>query len=466
MGKDHHSSFLYDAFKIKITNSFSINISYENYQKLKNTAERIISILFKPKIPKTGKSVLLVEFDPIKYKKFLQLSKSRLSLTFFNRRRPTVWNKKSFFVIQRSKCGVVTQYNVPNNNDDIKNKTLFFNEKISKIINVNEAYFKQFFAISGVSFWPALKSFFVKLCEKRITQAISEIEIAKKILSKYRFDVVLVWSENGFNEQIVIGLAKKLKIPVILLQHGLYYDAPEALEFNQFAGVLPVESDIIACWGNSFKESLVKWGFASEKIKTIGHPPFDDIFEIKNLAKEKKFVLFAITSPHKNIASDLSIQAHINYYDCILKICKAVTALNKTLIVKLHPFAYEIDVTDIAKTVDQKIRVVKKGNIIDFLKLCEYVIVTDISTVMIEALILGKPVISVSTKNCNYLGNAKIFTSNAVIQTNLDDFEVTLNNFLHSADMQKKLANAANDFLTDYLSNQGHASQKLVEFLE
>lgn len=466
MGKDYHTNFLYDSFKIKISNSMTVNLSAENYLKLKNMSEKIISFLFKPKITKNRKSVLLVEFDPIKYKKFLQLSKPRLHLTFFNRRRPTVWNVTSFFVIQKSKCGVVTHHNIINNKvtADIKNKTLLFNEKITTIINNNEDFFKNFFTISDVSFWPALKPFFLKLCEKRIPFAISEIEISKRIFEKYRFDIVLVWSENGFNEQIAIGLAKKQKIPVILLQHGLYYDSPEALEFNQFAGVLPTNTDMIACWGISFKKSLEKWGIPSEKIKVIGNPAFDEISEIKD-SKERKFVLLITSSPTKNIASDLSVQTRIRYLDCVSKICRILMKINKNLVVKLHPFTEEIDITNIVKSINQKISVVKKGNIIDFLKLCEFVITIDISTAIIEAQILKKPVISLSIKNYNF-GTAEVFTSNAVIQTNLNDFETTLNNFLHDVEMQKKLADAANKFLVNYLSNQGNASQKLIEFLE
>ncbi|MEM3064596.1 MAG: hypothetical protein QW177_04405 [Candidatus Nitrosotenuis sp.] len=466
IGKDYLTNFLYDSFKIKISNSISVNLSAENYLRLKNMSEKIISSLFKPKITKNRKSVLLVEFDPIKYKRFLQLSKSRLHLTFFNRRRPVVWNAASFLAIQKSKCGSVTHHNIINNKimDDIKNKALVFDKKVATIIDNNEDFFKKFFTISGVSFWPALKPFFLKLCEKRIPFAISEIEITKKIFAKYRFDVVLVWSENGFNEQIAIGLAKKQKIPVILLQHGLYYDSPEALEFNKFAGVLPISTDIIACWGNSFKKSLERYGFQSEKIKVIGHPPFDDIFEIKN-SKKNEFVLLVTSSPTKNIASDLSVQTRLHYIDCISKICKILMKNNKNLTVKLHPFAEEIDITDVVKSINHKISVVKKDNIINFLKLCEFVIVIDISTVIIEAQILKKPVISFSVKNYN-LGNPEIFTSNAVIQTNLNDFETTLNNFLHTVDRQKKLVDSANKFLDNYLSNQGNASQKLIEFLE
>jgi CDP-glycerol glycerophosphotransferase (TagB/SpsB family) len=155
----------------------------------------------------------------------------------------------------------------------------------------------------------------------------------------------------------------------------------------------------------------------------------------------------------------------MHYYDSILKICKTLTKLNKTLVIKLHPFQDEIDITDLVKTLDKKISVIKKGNIIDLLRLCEFVIVIDISTTIIEAQILEKPVISFSVKNYNHLGNPTIFCSNAIIQTNLTDFDTTMQNFLHDSNWQKLVA-TSNKFLSNYLSNQGTASQKLLEFLE
>lgn len=468
MGKDYLPSFLYDSFKIKITNSISINLSAENYMKLKNILEKIVSSLFKPKITKNRKSVLLVEFDPIKYNKFLHLSKSRLHLTLLNRRRPTIWNIKSFFVIQQSKCGIVTQHNVLDNTllTHIKQQISSFKTKYSTLIVSNEEFFTKFFTINNISCWPVLKPFFTALAERRMINAISEIEIIKQILEKYRFDSILVWSENGFNEQIVIGLAKKKKIPVIMLQHGLYYDSPEALEFNQFAGVLPTTTDIIACWGENFKKSLERWGYDSEKIKVIGNPAYDDVFSKKLTSNnKKKFVILATSSPTKNIVSDLSIETRTHYINCITKICKILTSLNKNLVVKLHPFSEELDVTNIIKTINPKVPLIKKGNIFKLLKLSEFIIVIDISTVIIEAQILEKPVISFSVKNYNRC-NSEVFISNSVIKTDLNNFETTLHKFLTDPNMKKIQINKANEFLADYLSNQGNASQKLIEFLE
>jgi hypothetical protein len=465
IGKEHTTSFLYDSFKIRISNNLTIKISNTNYQRLKDTAEKIISFFFKPKIK--NKSILLVEFDPIKYNKFLHLSKSRLHITLFNRRRPTIWNVKSLFAVQKSKCGIVTQHDVLNIElkTYIKQQTLFFKKKFHTLITDNDEFFAKFFTINNISFWPALKPFFLDLAEKRITNAILEIEITKRILEKYPFNAILVWSENGFNEQITIGLAKKKKIPVIMLQHGMYYDSIEALEFNQFAGVLPTIVDIIACWGESFKKSLEKWGFESKKIKAIGNPVYDNLFTKKLKKIEKKFVLLATSPPVENIASDLSIETRTNYINCIIKTCKILTSLNKNVVVKLHPFQEEFDVSDIVKSVDPKISVIKKGDIINLIQLCEFVIIIDISTVILEAQIIKKPVISISIKNYN-MGESEVFTSNSVIKTDLKNFETTLNKFLNDPTMQKTQISNANKFLANYLSNQGTASQKLVEFLE
>ena len=89
--------------------SFSITLTKEKYLKLKEITEYLLAKIFDfDKTRNEKDNILLVEFDPIKYKTLL-LSQNKYLHNFllFNRRRPAIWNLESFNVIRKSKCGIV-----------------------------------------------------------------------------------------------------------------------------------------------------------------------------------------------------------------------------------------------------------------------------------------------------------------------------------------------------------------------
>src|SRR5205807_9408325 len=135
----------------------------------------------------------------------------------------------------------------------IKSNTEIIVNNIDSLWGTDE-FFQSFFSIKKFSFWNAMKSTFLQLCKKRFAEGVEEIELAKKLFARYRFKSILVWSESGFNEQIIIKLAKKFNIPIVLLQHGLYFDTPNSYEFSKFAGILPIDSDKFVIWGDILKQ--------------------------------------------------------------------------------------------------------------------------------------------------------------------------------------------------------------------
>ncbi len=172
------------------------------------------------------KSILLVEFDPVKYRQFFSsMSKSMSNVILYNRRRPAIWNSNSYNSIKKSNCKIVTLYDLMNKNLEINIKngeTSVANKVISALANADflEAYFSTY----SHSFWEIIEKKFKNLLKKRFLDSIKEIEIASELLEKYQFSSIVVWSEIGSAEQIIIKLAKKHAIPVVLLQHGLFFD--------------------------------------------------------------------------------------------------------------------------------------------------------------------------------------------------------------------------------------------------
>jgi len=460
-------NFLDDSIRYRITNSLNVNISRSSYQRLKKSSDKIISNLSKNETDDRKKSVLFVEFNPIKYKKLFEINKKHsINLVLFNRRRPTIWNFKSYNIIKKSGCVIATY-------DDVLDKKLL--EKIENdqkkiVISIeklwkNEKYFESFFIFKEIKFWKIIKPIFINLCIQRMTEAIREVNITKSTLEKYNISSIVCWSENGFNEQIVIGIGNKLNKKIILLQHGLYLDSKDSVLQNEFSGVLPRKSNRFFVWGKEFAEYAKNSGVVDNKIEIIGNPAYDIIFEEKENDRKKEYVLIATTSTSNKI-EDFLVKNKEDYENAILLVCKSLKKRNRKIVIKIHPFEEEEYLTQLVKELDSNIQVIKKGDIIPLIKTCEIFISIDMSTTMLEAQIINKPVISIKTQNIPLIDESKIFTSKSFMRIKIEDFNDVIDKVLTDEDYKSEMISKGSKFLGRYVSNQGISSERLFSCLE
>ncbi len=465
------NKFLYDTINIKLqigNKFFPITIKRSHYLKVKGISEKIIHSFFKPKDDSSKKYVLFVDFDTIRYKNlFFTLPQTSVNLMYYGRRRPAIWNYKSFSIIRKSGCRVATPYDVLNKNfiSTIKRREIV-EEKIKNLLD-QEVFLMNFFSISDRSFWNCLKPMFIELCQKRFFEAIFEIELTQKLFKKYKFKSIVVWSESAFNKQIVIGIAKKFQIPIVLVQHGMSFETSETFHLKNFDGVFPIKSDKFIVWGKILEEFSKTHGIKSEKLEALGTPLYDELFEkIKSdLPLSNNFVLLATSSPVKSITQDLKIKTTHEYETAIKKICEIVLKQNKKLVIKLHPFQDELDITKLVKEIDPKITIIKSGDILPLIESCELLITIDLSTAILEAQILKKPVISVHVKDYQF-GEAVVFSSGSCLQTNVDNLESMLNNIFNQSEFRNDMIQKGNLFVNSYLSHRGNSSKSILSFLE
>ncbi|WP_100182738.1 hypothetical protein [Candidatus Nitrosotenuis aquarius] len=460
--------FLYDKVKIPIKfGNISINITLtkSTFVKLKNLSEKIVSIIFglNNKIDKHKKSCLLVELDTLRYEQLLTNKSTRYSnLLLYNRRRPYVWNNKSLSILRNSDCSIITHRELSSQNT----KNISYENEIKNKVSIlleEESFFNDFFVINAIKFWPIIKSRFINLCEKRIREAIHEIELAKRLFKKYNLSSVLLWSECGFNEQIILNLAKQAGIKVVLIQHGLYYDTQEAKEYNQFVGIFPEKSDKFLVWGNIMRQYAEQNNFG-QKTYAVGSQFYDKPVSVTD-SYDGDYILLTTTSPGQNQINDLTVEGMFNYENAIKTICETVSKLNKKLIIKLHPFQDELDITHLVKSINPNIEVLKSGSSLSLIKSCEILLSIDVSTTILEAQMMDKPTISISVKNYDF-GKPSIFRSQSCLQIQINELESTLQQIISNRESKTQLVENGRRFVKDYLVNQGHASKEILSHLE
>ena len=447
----------------------TIKLSKKRYNSLKKISEKIM-IRKIQEINPSKKTILFTEFDPLRYNTIFSPELQNLSnILLYNRRRPAIWNLQSSSILKKSGCRIISENHLMDNvllNSIKKNGEL--GENFIQSLLGHEDFLESFFSINGISFWQSIKHSFIQLCKSRFKNALTEIMLAKKLFEKFTPSAVIVLSEMGFQEQILIQVAKKFQTSVILLQHGINFADKAAFQANQFLGVIPRRSDKIAVWGPVYKQYLEECKIPLKKIQITGSPFFDELFEEKNqtLPENKGFILLAAQSP--NVGSfviDAEIKTMEKYMEAIRTICKTVLKADKELIIKLHPDPAELDITAFVKKISPKIQVIKAGNISDLIRSCDVIVTIDISTVTLEAQIFEKPVISVSVKNYN-IGddNCSFFKSKSCIRTELQNFETNFNRLLQDQEFKRETINRGKKYVNNYLSNQGCASRKLIEF--
>ena len=441
--------------------NLKFKIGTKKINSLRTLADNISNSLIKPKLKKDSNFFLFSEINTKKFSDLLQkMPNFDETYVIYNRRQPSIWDKESFSLFKNSNAVLENEKTLNRNKKLSLTKEKSKVRKIIEEIKKNENFFEKFFTIETVSFWSLFREVFYSLIEKRFLTYYYEIILSQNLLDKYPFSAILLQNDVGPNEKILLQIGKSKKIPVFLMQHGLIFDTTEAFMMNKYQGALGLNTDYQLVWGDVDYQYRKEIGFDPEKIIKIGSPAYDHFFDKKN--SKRDYVLLATSGPTTEDIFDLTVESITKNIETIKGISKIVTGLNQKLIIKIHPSPDEFDPTELIKSIDPNIQVIKTGDISEIIKNCSLMIVIDFSSVILDAYLLKKPIISIPVKNNGY-GLPKAFVNNSCMIENLETLENSINNLLKN-DNSELIKNATISG-QNYMSNLGNASEQLLRFL-
>ena len=450
-------------YNLKIGNRyFLFLIPRKYYLGIKKISEYFLNAFFSfnKNIPKTKDITLLVEFHTIRFKQLFLQSKGKSQLVSYSRRRPSIWNSESLSIFRRSNTKIMNSYLLNKSESKFTSRKLEFINKFNNFWR--DDFPNEYFSIDGKSFWHILKPILYDMLSSRLDEAITEIELVRNMFNTYRIKSVVILSEVGMTEIIVSSIAKSCGVPISLLQVGYHWDTPEANELNVAQTVYPARSDKFLVWGKiSEKDAIVNGAMEPNNVVVIGSPMFDGLFKTNNLSED--YVLFAVTGPRYSVR-DLKVETYLNHENAIQEICKTVSKLGKKLIIKLHPGPSEENISRMVKKINPDFEVITSGDIFPLIKSCSVMITTRLSTAIVEAQIIEKPVIYVPIFDERY-GTPEMFKSNSCVISSINSFESDLKKILNDTSFRQKIIGLANDFIQNYLTNQNKASKELLKFL-
>ena len=230
---------------------------------------------------------------------------------------------------------------------------------------------------------------------------ISDIGSLEYYFNKMNIHAVLTHADTTIRERTVVSVANRCKVPSIVLQHGAA---------GHYWGFFPHIATKFAAWGEITERWFKRNGVGNERICITGAANFDSYLQINKKARdntercwngEKDYILY-ITGIGREFTTGCQLTKLDNEY--LLKvILDAVEMIpNKKLVIKLRPGdpqlsfykseikrrgldnVYLVDITDNGK----------------LLHACG-LLLTVASTMAIEALFFGKPIIQLKFVNAS-----------------------------------------------------------------
>ena len=463
---ENEEKFYFDKIEMGLSlgkRDITLPISKTWYNKIKNQGEIILQMLFSPNEEKNkNKASLLIEFNTKNFEDFfLEGKENEENMLFYGRRRPAVWDLNSFNIIKKSGCKIITAGNLSDKKqiEEIESNSKEFEEKFSNFLE-NDELFEKKFVVDEISVWSVLKPKIKNLVEKRIKNAIYEILLAKKIFEKYSIGAVLLISEAGLTEQIIMNYAKINKVPILHFQEGLHFDTTEAFENVISQGVYPELADEYIVWGDIYKNDAISNAKTnSEKINVLGSPRFNKL-SVEDDHNREEFVLLATMPPQIEDIRGHNVNNLEKYLDSILRVCKIVSKQDKKLVIKIHP---TFDVLEISKNVKKNypdVQVISKGDINPLIRSCSTLIVTGLTTVIVQAQILEKPVISMPLIDYKW-GNPSVFKSGSCVETNIENLDLMLKKILEDKEFRNEVVNRGKKFVNECFENRQEVSKKI-----
>jgi hypothetical protein len=398
---------------IKKENPSEIFVFFSEEMASKNYALRIMKEIFDGKI--ITKKYFLIKDKSIRDKKIMKfvgkmqkiITKLRLNLSK-NKKKIFISGGKTYFedlvgILMKNKKNKVFNFG------DILRKSFFvgknylpfyeFSGKKNSILqdelkeNLNKIknnLYKIKFKISKETEKIILGNTF-NFISSELYRTSSLIEEFNSLVEKNKIDMVILPEEDLPLSRIIVQISKEKKIPTLIFQHGFFQN-----ETSNF-----IESPFYFVFGNSSKELAEKYVSEKTQINIIGCPRYDSFY--KYSSKEKKQIVYAMEVANEEVIIPnvhLTRKRQKEILRNLFQILKKFP--DYKLILKIRPnWNLKELITSVSKEEHFfNFEIIEKTNNIKLLNESKLIIINHTS-MGLEALLLGKPVISFSYRDLN-----------------------------------------------------------------
>jgi len=235
---------------------------------------------------------------------------------------------------------------------------------------------------------------FIWLFWREFKRLIDLMVVAEHILEKHKPALIVSADDADQRCRIYSLLAREMGIPALLVQQGLTEsDYPEWRFFSQ---------TVVAAMGSGSQRDMIAQGVPHERITVTGHPGFDILASPQpdlcasvradlGVRNGEKMILF-VSQPYY-VGTFNTPEIRQEMIRAIVQACSLVK--NNRLVVKPHPGDDLRDLKGLIGSATQTMMADQTMDIVPLVKACD-VVVTFFSTVALQAIYAGRPVVNVA----------------------------------------------------------------------
>ena len=435
-----------------------VKVSRGTVQGMRRLAERTTGTLMGGHEKRPAR-MLFLNFEVTAYEGMLSEFSKRYDVVMLNERRPVVWNLASLRAARRIGCIITSldKHADAETASEIREAESAIDKKVDRL--GGSGHMERYFAISGMSFWPAIRDEFMGIIRTRFKESVRRFLLARRMFKKQKIDGILVLYANSFEEKVVLSAAEAERIPATSIEHGYLPSSPYIERYRSiFLGSNPYCRNLV--WGVRSRDLLAD--VPPHVAATVAGSPRHDRFFGRDGRPSKKIVFFDAINTEVDLHSIDSRTLEKNE-DLIKRVCADLGGMPYDFCVKLHPGHHVLgySLKPLIEEASPGTPVHQTGDVIDFLSDCALAVVSVPTTVMLEAMIMRIPTISCISDG--FWDEEDIFTTGAsLLVHSYEEFRDVLPKVLNDGQFRRDLLSRSDSYVARYFSFPGRASQRVA----
>jgi hypothetical protein len=336
--------------------------------------------------------------------------------------------------------------------------------------------FRKSLEYNGVSLYELIRHDIADLLGSlKAYTAVTLIEAAKRAIEEERPNIVLMHDEYGALQLSFIHAARAKGIPTVSLQHGLiseeqisYVHEPEHISGERHDLLFPIP-DKMCAWSEDARQDLIEIAKFPQSVPVITGDPKIDFLPSAIRSFNHEEITKRLGIPKGNIIMFATENLPSEHEKSLItkSVFKAAKSLPECyVIVKMHPNEANTSYYELAAKEAGLLNysIVRDVNLYELLYISNLVILS-YSTVAVEAMRMGKPVISLNLMglhdNVSFIKNRRAF-----VIRNPDELPSVIRNCLDNTDEVQEIVEKGKAFAEQELgAADGKASERVVELI-